>query len=148
MPSTNSYLDAAREYADGVRVLFAPVGAPTGERGGVGPVSPQDLATQAEKLLEASAKVTVEAENRLATETDDAAKAQASTQLLAKALTDLEISSHLLNAAGDEEAKIVWTRGAGTVRGASSRQSVEELLAIMVEDRCSRVKSADERRTV
>jgi hypothetical protein len=134
MPSTNSYLDAAREYADGVRVLFAPVGAPTGERGGVGPVSPQDLAAQAEKLLEVSAKVTVEAENRLATETEDAAKAQTSTQLLAKAVTDLEISSHLLNAAGDEEGKIAWTKSSGTARSVSSRQNIEELLGIMVEE--------------
>lgn len=134
MPSTNSYFDAARDYAAGVRVLFAPTGAKTRERGVAGPASPQELGAQAEKLLEVSARVTAEAENRIATETDDAAIAQASTQLLAKALTDLEISSHLLNAADDEDAGIVSTREMGTVRGASSRQSVEELLAIMVEE--------------
>jgi len=58
MPSTNSYLDVARDYAQGVRVLFASSGVPTGERGGVGPASADDLAAQAEKVSEVSAKLT------------------------------------------------------------------------------------------
>ncbi len=134
MPSTNSYLDTARDFADGVRVLFAPSGVPTGERGGAGPASPDDLAAQAEKLSEVSARLTREAENKLATEKDPAAVAQASTQLLAKALTDLEISARLLNAAQEEEAKIGWVTGGPTVRSAAVRRDLEELLQIVAEE--------------
>ena len=47
MDTTTSYLEAARAYADGVRVLFTPSGVPTGERGGRGPASWTDLADQA-----------------------------------------------------------------------------------------------------
>src|SRR6266487_299644 len=111
MEASNSYLVAAQAYADGVRVLFAPAGAPTGERGGAGPVSHVDLAAQAEKLSAASAALTAEAEVRLTKDKDPRAQARTSTQLLAKAMTDLEVSAYLLKAAEDEKANISWAEG-------------------------------------
>ena len=132
MPTTNSYLDVARDYADGVRVLFAPTGAPTGERGGVGPASPAELAAQAEKLAPLSSSLTTEAANRLASASDPVSSVQASTQLLAKALTDLKVSAYLLDAAEDEKTNISWTEEGTRERGTKDAGATEELLQIVL----------------
>ena len=138
----STYQATAQAYADGVRVLFAPSpsgghsdgapsGAPTGERGGRGPASPEELAGQADRLAPLSAELTQAASARL-TDADPAVRAQASTQLLAKALTDLEISAHLLQAAEDEEDGLAWTEGAGTERSAGGLGATEERLSILL----------------
>jgi hypothetical protein len=132
MPEMNSYLEVAHNYADGVRVLFAPSGTPSGERGGVGPAAPEDLAAQAEKLSVVSAELTKEAENQLALEKDAGALAEASAQLLAKALTDLKVSAHLLQAAVDEDENTPWTAARANERSVKATGSIKELLQIVV----------------
>ena len=131
MENGNSYLAVAEAYSDGVRNLFAPSGAPTGERGESAPASPADLAAQAEKLAPLSSSLTAEAANRLAGGTDPADRAQASTQLLAKALTDLKISAHLLQAAEDE-ANNAWSQDSTKERGISDAGATEEWLQIVL----------------
>jgi hypothetical protein len=131
MDATISYLAAARAYADGVRVLFAPSGVPTGERGGRGPASPADLAEQAEKLSPLSADLTEAAVAQLA-DADPAVRTQAATGLLAKALTDLEISTYLLQAARDEEDEIAWAGGRGTERGVAGLGATEDRLKLLL----------------
>jgi hypothetical protein len=128
---TDPYVVAAQAYADGVRVLFAPSGTPTGERGGRGPAAPEELAGQAEKLAPLSAELTEAAAARLA-DADRAVRAQASSGLLAKALTDLEISLRLLQAAEDEEEGILWAGEPGAERSAGGLQSTEEHLRILL----------------
>ncbi|MFN2183453.1 MAG: hypothetical protein ACK2UU_05650 [Anaerolineae bacterium] len=102
MSSSSAFAETARAYADGVRVLFAPTGAPAGERGGRGPISYDDLAVQAEDLAPVSEQFTREAEARLEDE-DPMARIQASTSLLAKAISDLQISAYLLEAAMEQD---------------------------------------------
>src|SRR2546422_1165584 len=131
MENRNSYLAVAEAYSDGVRNLFAPSGAPTGERGEPGPASPADLAAQAEKLAPLSSSLTAEAANRVVSSTDPADRAQASTQLLAKALTDLKVSAHLLQAAEDE-ANNAWSQDSTKERGISDAGGTEELLQIVL----------------
>ncbi|MEC4816341.1 MAG: hypothetical protein SAK29_24195 [Scytonema sp. PMC 1069.18] len=103
------YLAIAQNYADGVRVLFAPSGESTGERGGRAPTSPQELAEQAENLSPVSAALT-QALAVQRTDADATVRFQASIRLLAKALTDLEISAYLLQAARDEEEAMVTNK--------------------------------------
>jgi hypothetical protein len=108
MSPTISFGDAAEVYADGVRVLFAPTGVQTGERGGQGPVSYNDLADQAEALSPLANQFTSAAEAQL-TDEDPMASIQAATSLMAKAMTDLQISAYLLQAAIDEEDEIEFS---------------------------------------
>jgi hypothetical protein len=131
MNTKDSYMAAAQAYADGVRVLFAPSGAPTGERGGLGAASPDELADQAERLAPLSAELTQAASARL-TDADPAVRAQASTQLLAKALTDLEIGLYLLQAAEDEEHRIAWAGGPGTERSRGGLGATVERLDLLL----------------
>ena len=131
MSTTDSYMAIAQDYADGVRVLFAPTGAPAGERGGHGPISHEELAEQAENLLTPSASLTAAATDRLAAD-DPSVRAQVSIQLLAKALTDLEVSAYLLQAAEDEEATIAWAKSEGAERSVAGRASIEENLKILL----------------
>jgi hypothetical protein len=104
MSPTSTFAEAARAYADGVRVLFAASGAPAGERGGTGPVSYDDLTLQAKQLATVSEELTLAAEARLVEE-DPMARIQGATSLMAKALTDLQVSAYLLQAAMDQEAE-------------------------------------------
>jgi hypothetical protein len=127
----STYQATAQAYADGVRVLFAPSGAPTGERGGWGPASPGELAEQAERLAPLSAELTQAASARL-TDADPAVRARASTQLLAKALTDLEIGLYLLQAAEDEEHRIAWVGGPGTERSRGGLGATVERLDLLL----------------
>jgi hypothetical protein len=127
----STYQATALAYADGVRVLFAPSGAPTGERGGWGPASPGELAEQAEQLAPLSAELTQAASARL-TDADPAVRAQASTQLLAKALTDLEIGLYLLQAAEDEEYQVAWAGGPGTERSRGGLGATVERLDLLL----------------
>jgi hypothetical protein len=127
----STYQAAALAYADGVRVLFAPSDAPTGERGGLGPASPDELAEQAERLAPLSAELTRAAAAGLA-DADPAVRAQSSTQLLAKALTDLEIGLYLLQAAEDEEYQIAWTGGPGTERSRGGLGATDEHLNLLL----------------
>lgn len=108
MAEVRAYADSVRAYAEGVRAFFAPGVMPeivTGRErfgGGAGAVSVAELTQRAEALAPLSAELTAAAAAQL-----DAAEAatalQASVSLLAKALTDLEVSRALLRA---EEAAL------------------------------------------
>ena len=117
-----SYRDAARAYTAGVRALFTlPAAATTREiteRGEAGAVPADTLATQAEQLVPLSADFTRAAAAQLDVP-DPAVRADTAAQLLTKALTDLQISAQLLQAAMDEEAGPPATRGAAVERGVS-----------------------------
>ncbi|MEP6911226.1 MAG: hypothetical protein ABI923_00645 [bacterium] len=143
MEANASYLAVAQDYAENVRALFATTGAATGERGESGPASPAALAAQAEKLAPLSSSLTAEAEKRLVTGADPDLRAQASTQLLAKALTDLTVSAHLLQAALDEEENVPWTEGRAKERSLTDAGSTEELLQIVVGETASTALSSE-----
>ncbi|OQB00634.1 MAG: hypothetical protein BWY25_01751 [Chloroflexi bacterium ADurb.Bin222] len=111
------YADRARAYAGGVRGFFAPGPALEVEAGrerfgaGPGTVSVAELTRRAEVLAPLSAELTDAAAARLeAAEVD--ARLQAPVSLLAKALTDLEVSRALLRAV-EEEPPGATAPGAG-----------------------------------
>jgi hypothetical protein len=131
MGATDEYLEVARAYADGVRVLSAPSGALAGERGGRGPASPEDLADQAEKLSALSTELTRAAAAQLG-DADPAVRARAATRLLAKVLTDLDVSAYMLQAAEDEDEEVPWAGGKGTERGPAGSGSTEEYLSLLL----------------
>jgi hypothetical protein len=131
MNGDEACLQAVRAYADGVRVLFAPSGEPTGERGGRGPVSYSDLAEQAEQLLPSSGKVIEAAATQLAAAAPEE-RAETETALLAKALTDLEVSEYLLQVARDAEAERAWLRPQAAERSVGSARSAEPYLQLML----------------
>ncbi|MGK7901123.1 MAG: hypothetical protein AB4352_06860 [Hormoscilla sp.] len=132
MSPNNSYQTIAQDYADGVTVLFARSGEPTGERGGRGPASPEEMVAQAEELSPVSAQLTQELAAQLR-ETDDlAVRTQASVRLLALALTDLEISASLLEAATDEEQGIPWEKSEGRERSIDILGQIENNLQILL----------------
>ena len=124
MNSSNSYLSIAQDYADRVRVLFAPSG---------GPASPAELAEQAEQLLPVSKELTPVLAAQL-TENDLAVNSQASVRLLALALTDLKISGYLFELARDEEQGISWSESGKVKRtsGSLRQREIEENLQILL----------------
>jgi hypothetical protein len=130
MEANTSYLAVAQDYAEGVRALLAIKGASTGERGEGGPGSPAALAAQAEKLAPLSSSLTAEAANKLSAADPDL-RAHASSQLLAKALTDLKVSTQLLQAAVDEEEGRSWDSGARE-RSLVDAGATDDLLQIIV----------------
>ncbi|MEG3918006.1 hypothetical protein QUA07_02520 [Microcoleus sp. T3_A4] len=123
--------EIAQDYAEKVRLLFARSGEPTGERGGRGPTSPQDLAQQAESLSPVSASLT-QALAVQQTEADPTMRFQVSVKLLAKALTDLEISAYLYQAARDEEYGTILSNNQSGERSAADLGSIEENLQVIL----------------
>lgn len=113
MSPQSSYQDAARAYTAGVLDFFKPPAA-TATRGGVerggGAVQADTLAAQAKQLAPLSADFTEAATAQLDAP-DPTVRADTAAQLLTKALTDLQISAQLLQAAMDEEAGPPATRG-------------------------------------
>jgi hypothetical protein len=142
MSQDESYLEAVRAYADGVRVLFSPSSKAAGERGGRGPESFADLANQAERLAPLSNQVTEEVASRL-TEATPREQMEVETALLAKALTDLEVSSHLLQAAQDEERDAEFDGESQTERSVASLGTAEPYLKLLLSEKTSDQK--DER---
>ncbi|MGD1994902.1 MAG: hypothetical protein PVI59_17040, partial [Anaerolineae bacterium] len=112
-----AYQTVANAYIHGVRALFAPAAAAEGIRGTLEIATAPNLAGQAEDLAAVSAELTRAAESRLADE-DPQVRQQAANQLLAKALTDLEISFRLLEAAQEaEEGGVIRTTALEAERG-------------------------------
>lgn len=107
MTDMDLYQDAAQAYAAGVRRLFAPPDTPSDERVERGLPSPSftDLADAAERLEVLSTDLNRAAIQKL-TAQDTTQRMESEIQLLAKAMTELEISIHLYQAAQDEEAGI------------------------------------------
>ena len=119
MSQASAYQEAARAYTDGVRTLFtqpaAAITYETHKRGAPRDVPADDLATQAEQLVPLSAGFTRAAAAQL-NAPDPMVRADTASQLLTKALTDLQISAQLLQAAMDEETASPATRGAAIER--------------------------------
>jgi hypothetical protein len=111
MASREQYDQIAQSYVEGLRALTAPQAftADT-ERGGSGaagpPMTAEKLNEQAEHLSTLSAELQTAAEDKLQSE-DPAVKSEAATQLLAKALGDIEAAMFLYQAARDEEAGVL-----------------------------------------
>ena len=132
MSPASTFAEAAEAYADGVRVLFAASNAPAGERGGKGPKSYEDLTHQAEALSPVSEQLTREAEAQLADE-DPMARIQGATSLMAKAITDLQVSAYLLQAAMDQEGEYEFVDEATErQRGRSSLGPDDDLLSLVL----------------
>ena len=130
--TTSGYLRAAQNYADGVHVLFAPITRPRVERGAAPATPASELGARAEKLLHASEELTAQAQSRLTTTDDTDETTEASTQLLAKAVTDLTISAHLLQIAAEEDEKAPRIEAKAHERGLRGSADVEGLLQILV----------------
>ena len=128
MTASTHYSQAANAYVEGVRALFAAAAASTGERRGEESVAAPDLAERAEQLTALSEQLTQAAEAQLE-DPDHAVRAQASTQLLAKALTDLEVSAILLQAAMDEEEGLATEAERGATWLAIPEDRLQILLA-------------------
>jgi hypothetical protein len=126
-----SYLENAQDYAEKVRLLFARSSEPTGDRGGRGPTSFQDLVQQAESLSPVSASLTQALAVQQA-EADPTLRFQVSVKLLAKALTDLEISAYLGQAAEYEEDGSIWSNNQSGERSAADLRSIEENLQVIL----------------
>ncbi len=132
MNETDTYQSTAQAYVDGVRGLFAPAARPKGERGTLEAAIAPDVASQAEDLAAVSAELTRVAERRLADD-DPQVRQQAANQLLAKALTDLEISFHLLEAAERaEEGGVVPSAALEAERSIRRAGPTEEHLHIVL----------------
>ena len=130
--TTSGYLRAAQNYADGVQVLFAPTAKTRAERGGMPATPDSDLGPRAEKLLLASEELTTQAQSRLTTTDDADEMTEASTQLLAKAVTDLTISVHLFEAAAEDDEKTPRAERRGPERSLRGSADVEGMLQILV----------------
>lgn len=152
MNTQDRYLESARAYADGIRTLFGPSGPSMkgqggrdrrgGERGVVqGPTSYEDLAKKAEKLSSVSDDFTRVIASQLA-DTDPAVSMEGSTRMLAKALTDLDVSAQLLQAAEDEKNKERFDKSRGAERSTKGFGASEEYLKILLgEDKAVRRKT-------
>ncbi len=137
-----SYIDLAKQYAEGVLGLMMPVSAHATHvsQRGVAVMSYHSVATQARQLLSVSDQVTRAASARLSA-TNPQVRIEAQLQLLAKALTDLAISQHLLDAAEDEKIGIM-PQIAGASRNAAFFE-VDAYLKVLVNGFPARPSSRD-----
>lgn len=129
MEAALSYTELSTAYADGVRSLMAPLAAP-GEAIERGAPTPRPTADQAEALAPISAQLTLAAAPRLEQD-DPQVRALAANQLLAKAITDLEISRLLLQAAEDEEAGISPATPGAAERTGGISPDLQDRLALI-----------------
>src|SRR5215472_4905049 len=116
-------------YSTAVRGLFQPPTAEGVDRGRGGPSSPGEIAIRAEEVLRLSDQV-IQAEKEQLAAADPEERAQSAQRLLAKSLTELEISAYLKQAGQDEEDQVPL---AARLQDRSVRTSslVEDYLAIL-----------------
>lgn len=127
-PSTNQ--EIARAYADGARALFGPTTRSIPEHAARDGVPATAMLDRAAALAPISADLTRSASAGLAA-ADPAERARASTQLLAKAVADLQISAYLLQSAPEAApATRAVERGVDAAR--FSPADIEESLAILL----------------
>jgi hypothetical protein len=139
MPISQSYSAVAQAYVESTRALLATPATATAERGTRAGAASGTLADRDTQLAPLSATLTEVAAAQLDSP-DPSARQIASTQLLAKALTDLEIGRYLLAAAEEDEGreKPEATRSAAmpTERGilppGTTTDEVEECLRLIV----------------
>jgi hypothetical protein len=129
----SSYQALAQSYADGVRGLFAAPSVPSVERGERMAMAPQELADRAAQLSPVSTQLTQTTADLLA-DTNPDVRIQSSTRLLAKALTDLQVSTYLLQAAQDEESGITQLGPSGAERGSVSLGAIEDYLQLLLSE--------------
>ena len=133
MDTRHSYRETAQGYAEGVRGLFTPAPAAVAERGTAALTAGEDLAARAERLAVQSGDLTQAALARLlGPGADD--RVLATTELLAKALSDLQVSTLLYQAALDEEGGQTPTALAtnrGAERGSAVPSALEYYLGIL-----------------
>ena len=136
MDLRRSYQESARAYVEGVRSLFAPVPKAAAERGPASLAGGEDLAAKAERLGAQSDDLTQASVARLISP-DPATRAQAPTDLLAKALSDLQVSALLYQAALDEEggqSPTALTTDRGAERGSAVPSALENYLGILLHE--------------
>ena len=136
MDTRRSYRETAQGYAEGVRGLFTPAPAAVAERGAAALTAGEDLAARAERLAAQSGDLTQAALARLlGPGADD--RVLATTELLAKALSDLQVSTLLYQAALDEEGGQTPTALAtnrGAERGSAVPSALEYYLGILLHE--------------
>lgn len=134
MNEKNAYLKTAQSYIDGYWELFGVSGAATKERGLVqGPSSYDELAQRAEKLSVVSDSLTNAIASQLS-DTDIVISMEGSARMLAKMLTDLEVSEQLLQAANDENNKTHFHTFQGTERSTWSLGAVEDYFNVLLKN--------------
>jgi hypothetical protein len=142
MNKKDKYVESALAYADGVRTLFAPSGTSMNEQGGKdragrkrsgvqGPTSYEDLAKKAEDLSGISDNLGKVIAAQLSAP-DPSVRMGGSTRMLAKALTDLEVSAQLLQAAMDEQQKTRFDSSRSAERGVVDLGPAKEYLDILL----------------
>lgn len=144
MDLRRSYQDSARAYVEGVRSLFAPVPKAAAERGSASLAAGEDLAAKAERLGAQSDDLTQASVARLISP-DPATRAQAPTDLLAKALSDLQVSALLYQAAVDQEggqSATALAKDRGAERGSAVPSALENSLGILLHEAGPSVASA------
>lgn len=132
MASVTDYRQAAEEYAEGVRALFAFIGPAVEGRVVRPPIPVADLASYAEAVASRSAALTAAAAADLAA--DPAARLAAARGLLAKAAADLEISARLLEAAEAEQPvePTAPRRAANFVTVSPAPEDLDETLGLLL----------------
>src|ERR1044072_3165770 len=126
MAETSELLNA---YVSRVRALFAPP-AVGEDRGGAGPVAPDQIAARAEEGLKLSSDVT-RAEQEQLENPDPRERSAAAQRLLAKAATELEISAYLKEAGQDEADGVPVRPERIHDRSLRSASNVEQYLAVL-----------------
>ncbi len=128
---SESYLLIAERYSAGVRALFSADVAPAQvERGGMVSFATTGLVEQGSQLAPISEQFTQTTANLLS-DPDPQVRADASAQMLAKALVDLQVSAYLLQAADYEQPSASGERSFGVERSAAV-STVEEALAVIL----------------
>ena len=125
-----SWLDAMG-YAQGVRDLFAAAPGAPATRGELAPAPPTDLADRAAALAATSRDLTTVAAAKLA-HPDPNVRIEGSTQLLAKALTDLQVSAMLLQAAQAEQGSLEGTRDLAPTVPAETPPDLDDNLSVLL----------------
>jgi hypothetical protein len=133
MSEPDEYVQVAAAYSDAVRALFTLPSVPTGtgERG-FGRAFETELTDAADRLSPLSDNLTRVTTIQL-NDDDPDTRVLASTRLLAKALTDLQVSTVLFEAAVDEELGRLQ-RGGETSRLDTRISVIEEQLKILLEE--------------
>lgn len=123
------YRELAQAYVEGVRELLTPLSEITVR--GVPLQPPDEVATMAERLVPVSAELTEMMQTQLAA-ADPQVRIAAENALLAKALTDLRVCMHLLDAAMTaDEGEVPSVRGEAPPDEARDLGDLEELLGII-----------------
>lgn len=130
MNNDDAYFDVVKSYTDGVRMLFTAPGKPTGDRGGRGASTYDELAAQSKTLNTNSAQLTEMAALRL-DHHSASVRESASLSLLAKVHTDLDVGYYLLEIAREQEMKREFGRRDTGNRRANIESANEPVLKII-----------------